>query len=205
MPRGRPLRIALYFRQPIRAGGFVSVGLAIESTVRGLVVQLGSGTKVRQARAQPIPKGGGPRENRTPDQRIRIRRSIQLSYGACSSPPSWTFDSVTTPIRIVSLDRCFAGDLHDLLSSLYAHRLSMIQLRNCREGPSSCNVQCSSFPYTVAGVVTKAANTSETSDPTQTPFGQPNCPRIGFLKGSESQTIPITEPRLLPAGNLSIR
>jgi hypothetical protein len=39
-------------------------------------------------------------------------------------------------------------------------------IRDCWQRLSSRNAQSSSFPRTVAGVVTKAANTCETPEPT---------------------------------------
>jgi hypothetical protein len=50
-------------------------------------------------------------------------------------------------------------------------RLSMIQLRDRRQHLSSRNAWSSWFPYTVAGVVTKAPSTSETPQPTRTLLG----------------------------------
>lgn len=52
----------------------------------------------------------------------------------------------------------------------------------CRQRPSSRNARSSSFPYTVAGVVRKAACTNETPMPTQNSIGHPNPHRRGFLK-----------------------
>jgi hypothetical protein len=44
-----------------------------------------------------------------------------------------------------------------------------------------------------ARLAQKASRTSETPEPTQTPFGQPNPRRMGFLKGSGTQ--PPAAPR----------
>jgi hypothetical protein len=63
-----------------------------------------------------------------------------------------------------------------------------IQLRDRRQRPPSRNARSSWFPYTVAGVVQKAACTCETPEPTLTPSGQASRLQIGLPRASDLET-----------------
>jgi hypothetical protein len=74
--------------------------------------------------------------------------------------------------------------MHALLR--FSHIAAESKTVGCSPTAQRCSVV--RFPYMVARVVTKAACTSETPQPTRTPSGQPNPSRRGFLQGIRIQS-----------------
>lgn len=98
-------------------------------------------------------------------------------------PSPWFTFSETLNTRHTGLCRSLAAFLKSVSCS-GAHTSSTANFG--RQRLSTRNARSSWFPYMIARVVTKAAYTSETPQPTRAPLTGKS-PQIGFLKGIRTQ------------------